>query len=251
MVYVVSMQDKPNLKDPILIEGLPGIGFVANIATLHVIRELKAVQFAEINCSSFQDFAISAENGEIRYPTNQLYYYKGSSEERDLIILYGNTQALTTTGQYELCGAILDIAEELSCRFVVTLGGLKRDKKVDDPKLYFAATDKETADQMFSVGAEVINGQIFGVAGLLIGIGGLRGFSGFCLLAETLGLYPDKIAAQKALNVVSQMFNLKIGFQNLDETVEATQNSLENFGLLEHRTQERGRESEPKSRMVV
>ena len=250
MVCVVSMQDKPKLKDPILIEGLPGIGFVANVATLHIIRELKAIQFAEINCSSFQDFAISAENGEIRYPTNQLYYYKGTGEERDLIILYGNTQALTTTGQYELCGCILDIAEELSCRFVVTLGGLKREKKVDDPKLYFAATDKETADQMFSVGAEVINGQIFGVAGLLIGIGGLRGFRGFCLLAETLGLYPDKIAAQKALNVVSHMFNLKISFQNLDETVEATQNSLENFGLLEHRTQAR-RKSQPKSRMVV
>lgn len=250
MVCVVSMQEKPKLKDPILIEGLPGIGFVANIATLHIIRELKATRFAEINCSSFQDFAVSAEDGGLRYPTNQLYYYKGKGEERDLIVLYGNTQALTTTGQYELCGCILDVAEEFDCNFVVTLGGLKRDQKVDDPKLYFAATDKEMANRLLNVGAEVINGQIFGVAGLLVGIGGLRGFRGFCLLAETLGLYPDEVAAQKTLNVISQMFNLKINFQNFDETVEETQSLLETFGLLEQRTQ-MGRELEPKSRMIV
>jgi proteasome assembly chaperone (PAC2) family protein len=32
MVVTVDITEKPQLKDPILIEGLPGIGFVANIA---------------------------------------------------------------------------------------------------------------------------------------------------------------------------------------------------------------------------
>jgi proteasome assembly chaperone (PAC2) family protein len=35
MVLTVEFTEKPKLNDPILIEGLPGIGFVANIATLH------------------------------------------------------------------------------------------------------------------------------------------------------------------------------------------------------------------------
>jgi proteasome assembly chaperone (PAC2) family protein len=47
MVCTVSLQKKPKLKNPVLIEGLPGIGFVANIAALHLIRELKANLFAE------------------------------------------------------------------------------------------------------------------------------------------------------------------------------------------------------------
>ena len=147
MVCVVTMHEKPDLKDPVLIEGLPGIGFVANIAALHIIRNLKAKLFAEINCSSFQDFAVTVEGGQTRHPINELYYYKGEKEQRDLLILYGNTQALTSTGQYELCGKILDLSEELGCHYVVTLGGLKREREIKKPKLYFAATDEEVAQK--------------------------------------------------------------------------------------------------------
>lgn len=248
MVCTVSMKQKPKLKNPVLLEGLPGIGFVANIATFHIIRELKATRFAEINCSSFQDFAVSIGDGKFRYPSNELYYYEGDGKERDLIILYGNTQALTTTGQYELCGCILDIAEDLDCNMIATLGGLKRDQKVDDPQLYFAASNDKMAKLLLDEGAEVLDGQIFGVAGLLVGIGGLRGLDGFCLLAETLGLYPDKAAAEKTLKVINKMFNLKVDVQNLDETVQITQKLLENFGLLEQETHET---FESQSKMIV
>ncbi len=48
MVCKVEIYEKPKLNNPILIEGLPGIGFVANIAALHLIKELKAKKFAEI-----------------------------------------------------------------------------------------------------------------------------------------------------------------------------------------------------------
>ena len=136
MVCKVAMQEKPKLNNPVLIEGLPGIGFIANITALHLIRELDAIRFAEIRSSSFQDYAVTVENGQMRYPTNELYYYRGKGEERDLIILYGNTQALTTKGQYELCNKVLDLCQKLGCSFVMTLGGLKMEKKIENPKIY-------------------------------------------------------------------------------------------------------------------
>ena len=109
MVCSIDISEKPVLNDPILIEGLPGIGFVANIAALHLIKELKAKLFVQIFSSSFQDFAITTDDGGARTPINELYYAKRDGE-RDLIIWYGNTQALTTVGQYELVGKVLDIA---------------------------------------------------------------------------------------------------------------------------------------------
>jgi len=72
MVCSIDISEKPKLNDPILIEGLPGIGFVANITALHLIKELKAVRFAQIFSSAFQDFAITAEDGSARTPTNEL-----------------------------------------------------------------------------------------------------------------------------------------------------------------------------------
>jgi proteasome assembly chaperone (PAC2) family protein len=104
MVCSIQIEEKPALNNPMLIEGLPGIGFVANIVALHLIHELKAKRFARIFSASFQDLAVTTETGEPRSPINELYYYKGYGKSRDLIIWYGNTQALTTFGQYELCG---------------------------------------------------------------------------------------------------------------------------------------------------
>ena len=46
MTCIVKVYEKPKLENPVLLEGLPGIGFVANIAALHLIRELKAKLFA-------------------------------------------------------------------------------------------------------------------------------------------------------------------------------------------------------------
>jgi len=242
MVCATQIFEKPKLNEPVLIEGLPGIGFVANIAALHLIQELKTKLFAEIRSSSFQDFAITTEDGKARSPVNELHYHKGRNGERDLIILYGNTQALTTVGQYELCGRVVDIAQELGCHYVITLGGLRVEERVEKPKLYCAASDPETLREAQNLGAEIIQGQIFGIAGLLVGLSRLRGMKGFCLLAETQGFYPDSSAAREVLIPVCKMLNLKADLSRLDVAAEATRSLLESFGLITPSPKEKTRE---------
>jgi len=244
MVCTVQISEKPTLKDPVLIEGLPGIGFVANIAALHLIQELKATPFGEIRSSSFQDFAVTAGDGKARFPTSELYYHHGRNhQERDLIILYGNTQALTTVGQYELCGKVLDIAQDLGGHYIVTLGGLRRDEKVTEPpKLYCAASDPETLEEALSLGAEIIEGQIFGIAGLLIGLCKLWNMRGYCLLAETPGFYPDVSAARETLNALNKMLHLEVDMNRLHVAAETTREILESFGLVAQPTEEKRKE---------
>jgi len=232
MVCKVQVYEKPVLNDPVLIEGLPGIGFVANITALHLIQELKAKLFAELQSSSFQDLTLSTGNGGTYFPTNQLYYHKGKDGERDLIILYGNTQALTTVGQYELCGKILDISEELGCKYVLTMGGLKKEEKAEKPKLYCTASDQETLQKALDLGAKVMKGHIFGVAGLLVGLGKLRNMKGLCLLAETAGLYPDVVATRKVLKALRKILHLKTNLKNLSGAAEETGKILKSFGIV-------------------
>ncbi len=246
MACTVQIYEKPVLKNPVLIEGLPGIGFVANIATLHLIQELKAKLFAEIRSSSFQDFAMTAGDGKARFPTNELYYHKSrNSEERDLIILYGNTQALTTSGQYELCGKILDIAKDLGCHYVITLGGLRRDEKITEtPRLYCAASDPETLNEVLNLGAEIIEGQIFGIAGLLIGLCPLWDIHGFCLLAETPGFYPDASASREVLGALNKLLKSNVGMERLGMAADKTREILESFGFVARSPDEK-RKQEP------
>jgi uncharacterized protein (TIGR00162 family) len=245
MVCSITIHQKPKLHNPVLIEGLPGIGFVANIAALHLIHELKAELFAEILCASFQDLAIVTETGSTRSPINELYYCKRNNGDHDLIIWYGNTQALTTFGQYELCGRVLDIAQELDCHQLITIGGFKKEELKETPEIYCAASDAETLKEIQSLGAKIMVGEIFGVAGLLVGLGKLRGFKGFSLLVETLGTYPDANAARFALSTLDKYLSLNLDLSQLDVATEKTQKILESFGLVRTVREERKKEEQP------
>ncbi len=244
MALTIQIEEKPKLNNPVLIEGLPGIGFVANIVALHLIHELEAKPFAKIFSNSFQDLAVTTENGGTRSPINELYYYKGKGGSRDLIIWYGNTQALTTFGQYELCGRVLDIVEELECRFLITIGGFKQEEVKDFPGIYCAASDTETLKEALNLGAKVMVGNIFGVAGILIGLGSLRGFKGFSLLVETLGTYPDANAARYAMTTLNKYLNLNVDLSRLDVAAEKTTKILESFGWVRAAKEEKKREEQ-------
>ena len=232
MVCTIEIYEKPKLNNPVLIEGLPGIGFVANIGALHLICELEAKLFAEIFSASFQDLAVTTEKGGTRSPMNELYYSKSRNGGRDLIIWYGNTQSLTTFGQYELCDRVLDIAHELGCSFLITLGGYKQEETKTTPAIYCAASDPETLNEALNLGTKMMVGQIFGVAGLLIGLGKLRGFKGYSLLVETPGTYPDANAARCALSILSRYLSLNLDLSRLNIAAEETKKILESFGLI-------------------
>jgi uncharacterized protein (TIGR00162 family) len=244
MVCRIEISEKPELNDPILIEGLPGIGFVANIAALHLIGELKAKRFAEIASASFQDFAVTTESGGTRSPMNELYYYKRGDDGRDLIIWYGNTQALTTFGQYELCGKVLDLVQELGCRCVISIGGFKKEEVPAVPAIYCAATDEETMKEAMDLGTKVMMGHIFGIAGLLIGLGKLRGLKGLSLLVETLGMYPDANATRHGLSVLDKYLGLDVDLSKLDATADQTKEVLESFGLIKNVAEEKKKEEQ-------
>jgi hypothetical protein len=245
MVCVIETYEKPELSDPVLIEGLPGIGFVANIAVLHLIRELKAVRFAEIHSSAFQDLAVTTETGNMRSPLNELYYVKNKSGGRDLILWHGNTQALTTFGQYELCGRVVDEAKQLGCRYLITLGGFKTDEAKQVPQVFSAATDVESLNQAVSLGTKIMVGQIFGVAGLLVGLGKLKGLKGFALLVETPGTHPDEVATRTALVALNKFLNLNVDLSKLEAAAEETKKMLESFGLIRSYVQEKKKEEQP------
>jgi uncharacterized protein (TIGR00162 family) len=244
MVCSINITEKPTLSDPILIEGLPGIGFVANIAALHLIKELKAVKFASIFSSAFQDFAVTTGDGTARSPINELYYVKNANGGRDLIIWYGNTQALTTVGQYELVGKVLDIVQELGCKFVVSIGGFKKDEAVAVPGIYSTATDLETMQQALDLGTKVMVGHVFGIAGLSIGLARIRELKGFSLLVDTPGMNPDVNAARYALLTLGKFLNLNIDLTNLEANGDEIKSMLESFGIVRSITEEKKKEEQ-------
>jgi len=200
MTVHVRLLHEPELRDPVLIEGLPGVGLVANLAAARLIRSWRAEKFAEIYSSTFQGLTVTLDGG-FRPPLNELYGHRGDGH--DAIVLFGNVQASTPRGQHEICGRVLDIASGLGCRLVVTLGGMKTKAEGPEPRIFCAATDRETLSGLEGLGFERIKGRVFGAAGLLLGLAARRGMRGFCLLAGTAGERADHDAAQAVLEALA------------------------------------------------
>ncbi len=195
------------------------MGLVANIVALHLIRSLGAKKLGEINSPYFQDVALSTKEGGIKPPTLEVFYCK-SAGGKELIVLYRNTQALTSYGQYELCGRVLDMAQEMGCGLVACTGGLGRENVDGVPSVYCTAADFETLDMLVKQGLRVVRGQIFGMSGMLPALARTRRMKGFCLLAETTGRRVDVAAARAAMEKLNLVLGLNVELADFEKTAE-------------------------------
>ena len=235
----VVYKEKPELADPILIEGLPGVGNVGKLAAEHLIDEIKAKKFAEIYSTDFPPQVFIDNDGIIHLVKNELYYWKG---DVDLIILTGDYQGLSTRGQYILTQAILDVVEKYGTKMIYTLGGYGVGVEVEKPRVTGAATHKTLTKKLKKYDIlfkDEGGGGIVGASGLLLGIGVMRGMKGVCLMGETSGYMVDPNSAREVLKRLTSILGIKISFSKLEEKAEEIRRITKHIKSLEKSAGER------------
>ncbi len=217
---VVVFKEKPVLREPVLVEGLPGVGNVGKLAAEHLVDQLKAVKFAEMFSKFFPPQVLVNDSGTIRLVSNELYYVQRPDANNDIVIMTGDYQGLTPDGQYELSDKTLKIAKDLGVRRIFTLGGYGLGKMIEKPRVLGAATDIELVEEMKKFGVTFSKGEpgsgIVGASGLLLGLGNLYGMRSVCLMGETSGYFVDPKGAQAVLEVLAKILGVKIDFTELE-----------------------------------
>ncbi len=210
-----------SLKDPIMVEGLPGVGHVGKLVAEHMVAELKAEKIMEIYSPHFPPQVMVQDDGTIKQVRNEIYAYKGKENEPDLLLLIGDYQSATNEGHYELTGIFLDIAQGFGVKRIYALGGYGTGQFVDKPMVLGAANNLSLVEEMKQ--HDVVfqenepGGGIIGVSGLLLGLGGLRGLEAVCLMGVTSGYLVDPKAAQEVLRVLSHALKIDMDMQALEE----------------------------------
>lgn len=221
-VTVKYIGKKPKLQDPMLIEGLPGIGNVGKLAVEHLIDTIGAEKFAEVYSKDFPPQVFINTDGTITLVNNEFYYWKAKKKnQRDLVLLTGDYQGLSSQGQYELVEKILDICEEFGVKEMFTLGGYGLGHEIESPKVLCATTDKHLVKKMKKYGAvfkkNEPGGGIVGASGLLLGLGKLRGFEGTCFMGETPGYLVDPKSAKAVLKILMKITNVDVSLSALEK----------------------------------
>ena len=134
---------RPELKNPILIEGLPGIGNVGKITADFLIDEIKAKKIAEFQGEGLPHSVFINEENMLELPTIELFFKK-TQNGKDILIVAGDAQPVDDKSCYAFCEQVLNLAEEYKCSEIITLGGIALRQEPKIPQVYCTGNDKKT-----------------------------------------------------------------------------------------------------------
>ncbi|ELY59647.1 proteasome assembly chaperone family protein [Natronolimnohabitans innermongolicus] len=230
------------LDDPVLVEGLPGVGHVGSLAVEHLLEELEGESTLVRRVYS-REFPpqVSVEDGVTELTCAKLHAIS-NPDGRDLLLLTGDHQAQTNDGHYLLTDAFLDIADEFGADEAYALGGVPTGELIEEYAVVGAVNDESLLESLEDSGVEFREdepaGGIVGVSGLLLGLGERRGFDVACLMGETSGYLVDPKSARAVLEVLETVLEVELDYESLDERADEMEDVIGKIQEMEQQQQQ-------------
>jgi hypothetical protein len=237
-IWEVTQLEKtlPKLNNPILIEGLPGIGNVGKIAVDFLVEELKAKKLYSFFSYKFPHSVFVNDKNLVEMPKLEIYYkqFGKGAKKRDLLFLVGDIQPIDEESCYAFCDEILKVAQQHKCSHLVTTGGIGLQHVPDKPKVYCTANDQSLLQEYIKKGLSVekeifgVVGPIIGVSGILLALGKKKNIKGVALLAETFGnpFYLGIKGAREIVQVLEKKFGFGVNIKKISKDILEVENQL-------------------------
>lgn len=209
----IEYTDK-KFQEPIAIIGLPDVGLVGAIATVHLTRELKLPEHGY----AYYDLippVILLHQGELKAPI-RIY-------ANEKIITLISEIALPTQTILALSKKIVQWVKEKNGKYILMLTGLGVPNRMDieEPKVYGVATNIEGKKLLEANGIEILQeGFIAGANALILRECIKNQVPAILLLSESFTEFPDPAAAASVLKTLSKITGIKINIEKLIEQAE-------------------------------
>lgn len=247
MWQVKQTGKKPSLKNPILIEGLPGIGNVGKVVVDFIVEKMKAKKIYEFVSYQLPHSVFVNEKNLIEMPRIEIYYKKFKNKKHDLLLLAGDIQPIDEESCYAFTDKVLDVCKIHKAKEIVTIGGIGLQAIPKKPEIFCTGNNKEIIARYrkgTALNAKLygIVGPIVGVTGLLLGLAERRKLPAIALLAETFGhpMYLGVKGAREVLKVLNKKLDLGINLKDLDKEIESLEKEMlkrtEEFSNISKRT---------------
>jgi hypothetical protein len=227
-----ALGEVPKLRDAILIEGLPGIGNVGKLAVDFLIDELKPKKIYEFFSYSFPHSVFVNERNLVDLPKIELYYLE--LKGRSILLLAGDTQPVDEVSSYRFSSEVLNLAQQLGTKEIITIGGIGLSSVPKEPQVYCTGNCKDIIKK-YKTGT-ILNDKIFGVVGPIVGVSGLlvglstkKKMKAISLLAETYGhpMYMGVRGAKEVVKVLNAKLELGLDTKKLDRDIAELEEGLD------------------------
>lgn len=209
-------------QDPVLVEGLPGVGHVGKLAVEHLLEEGEDTLLRRLLSEHFPPQVSIDRRSTAALPAAEIHHVQLG--DNDVLALSGDHQAVTPMGHYRLTAAVLDIAEAFGVGRIFALGGVPTGEIQDEPDVIGAVSRAGLKDDLEGHGVlfkeQQPSGGIVGVSGLLLGLGSERHLDVACLMGETSGYLVDPRSAHAILDVLENAIGFSISYERLEARAE-------------------------------
>ncbi len=198
-------------KNPLIIEGFPGIGLVGNITCQYIIEELKMKYIGSIDSKYFPPLAVLF-NGIITMPV-RIY----ESEKHEIIVVISDIP-IHPTASYDISKVLVDWMQSIHVRNIISIAGIAT--TTGERRVFGGATNAEMLEKIKDITEIFQVGTISGISGSIMTECFIRSIPALSLLGETPGPNPDPRAAVQVINVLNNLFGLSIDTQKLISQAE-------------------------------
>jgi uncharacterized protein len=211
--------DHPDLKNPVMVCGLPGSAFVGKFALDHLVSDLPASPLAEVYSGGFPPQIMIKDEGTSLLLRTELYFWKSGDGSRDAIFLTGDAQPTTSESEHILSDYLLDfVQQKFRVRQLITLGAYVTGAFTNEPRVFATGTHREIVQQLEKEGCVLMReGGITGMNGLLLGMAKTKGVEGYSLLGETAGYQFDPRASEIVLESLGRLTGIMSDLKKLRE----------------------------------
>jgi uncharacterized protein len=238
MVEITVRDDvEVDLDQPVLIEGLPGVGLVGKIAADHVVDTLDMTYYAGVSAEGLPQVGVYEEGSREVRPPVRLY----ADGERDLVVLQSDVPVSRTASAGFAAGLTDWVVEREALPLYISGLPVEDYDPTEVPELYGVASGDagERLDE-HDVAPPAGAGVMGGPAGALLNRAADRGLDAVGLVVESDPQFPDPVAARR---VITRGVNPVAGLGvDTEELVEQSEQIREQKESLARQMQEAGEE---------
>jgi uncharacterized protein (TIGR00162 family) len=223
MESIITYECRPELKNLIFIEGLPGVGNVGKIAADFISYKLDAKRMAVILSSELPPQVFVDSDSYFYSACNELWYVKDVNGH-DILFLQGDYQASTPQGQFELCKFIFEKIIGYDPKLVITLGGYGLGEVVKEPHVLAVSNDAKIKSMLEKKGVQFRpnepQGGIVGAAAMFLLLANEYDIDAACLMGETSGFLLDHKSAKCVVDVLCKILGIELDTTEMQEDIQ-------------------------------
>lgn len=219
MSVQIHITNKVKLKNPVLIEGFPGMGLVGTIAASYLVEKLNMDFVGYITSDKFPPIA-AVHDYKPLYPA-RIY----ADKKHNLIVILSEF-IVPIPSVLELSEAIVQFSKKSKVSQIISLGAIAQ--KGEEGKVFCISTRKEVVRKLVNKkDVELVKeGATTGVTGVLLARGAVEKFDVVSLLSQSHEEYMDPLASAAVLKTLKKYLNLKFDTKELENEAQEVETKM-------------------------